>query len=67
MIDTSSRFSKACPSIPNITFPWVDGRTQSIPIGDVFALLCPYLVWFGYLLVAFAMRRAAEIIAQGMV
>ncbi|MNF12618.1 hypothetical protein D3C80_2141740 [compost metagenome] len=66
MIDTSSRFAKSCPSIPPINFPWIDGKSKSIPVGEVFALLCPYLVWFGYLVVAFATRRGAEIIAQGM-
>jgi hypothetical protein len=66
MIDTTSRFSKSCPAVPPIRFTWVDGSSHSIPVGDVFNQLCPYLIWFGYLLVAFAMRKAAEIIAQGM-
>ena len=66
MIDTSGgHFSRSCPVVPDITFPWF-GRAVAIPISTVISPLCQYLVWFGYLVVAFAMRRGAEIIAQGM-
>ena len=65
MIDTSRRFSASCPVIPDIQFTWIDGSSVSIPVSSVFEMLCPYLAWFGYILVAFAMRHAAEIVAGG--
>lgn len=64
LLDTSGRFSKACPVIPDVSFPWF-GSTQTVSLGSVSSDLCTYLQWFGYLLVAFAMRAAAEIIARG--
>lgn len=66
MIDTGSRFSKTCPVVPDIAVPWLDNTTVNIPVGDLFTQLCQYLIWLGYFVVAFAMRRAAEIIAMGM-
>lgn len=66
MIDTSSRFSNSCPVVPDWNFPWIDGQSINVPIGSVIAQFCQYLAWFGYFVVAFAMRRAAEIIAMGM-
>lgn len=65
LIDTSGRFSKACPVIPDVSFPWF-GSTQTVSLSSVSSDLCTYLQWFGYLLVAFAMRSAAEIIARGL-
>lgn len=65
MVDTSSRFSRSCPAIPDVSVPWISGSV-SIPVSSVFSQLCPYLAWFGYFVVAFAMRRGAEIVAQGM-
>jgi hypothetical protein len=65
MIDTSSRFSKVCPAIPEFSFPSIDGQSISVSMTWV-ADWCQYLVWIGYLIVAFGMRRAAEIIAGGM-
>ncbi|MEN1619306.1 attachment protein [Pseudomonas aeruginosa] len=65
LIDTSGRFSKACPVIPDVSFPWF-GSTQTVSLSSVSSDLCTYLQWFGYLLVAFAMRAAAEIIARGL-
>lgn len=66
MIDTSSRFNKTCPVVPDISFPWLDGKTVTISPAQIFTDFCQYLFWFGYFVVAFAMRRAAEIIAMGM-
>ncbi|CRO31049.1 hypothetical protein PAERUG_P19_London_7_VIM_2_05_10_01315 [Pseudomonas aeruginosa] len=65
LLDTSGRFSKACPVIPDFSFPWF-GSTQTVSLSSVSSDLCTYLQWFGYLLVAFAMRAAAEIIARGL-
>lgn len=64
MIDTSSRFSSSCPLLPTVSYSWVDGSSQNFDPN--FPALCEYLRWFGYLLVAFAMRYAAEIIAGGL-
>ncbi|MEI2336089.1 attachment protein [Pseudomonas aeruginosa] len=65
LLDTSGRFSKSCPVIPDFSFPWF-GSTQTVSLSSVSSDLCTYLQWFGYLLVAFAMRSAAEIIARGL-
>lgn len=64
MLDTSSRFSSSCPVIPSVSYKWVDGSSQSFDPN--FPGLCEYLRWMGFLLVAFAMRAAAEIIAGGL-
>ncbi|RTX00428.1 virulence factor TspB C-terminal domain-related protein, partial [Pseudomonas aeruginosa] len=65
LLDTSGRFSKACPVIPDVSFPWF-GSTQTVSLSSVSSDLCAFFQWFGYLLVAFAMRAAAEIIARGL-
>ena len=65
MIDTSSQFSGSCPVISDINFNFGQ-QVVSIPIGQIMTMICPYLGWLGYLVVAFGMRRGAEIIAQGM-
>lgn len=65
-IDTSSRFSKSCPVVPDISAPWFEGQTLTIELSDMISQFCDFLIWFGYLLVAFAMRAAAQIIANGM-
>jgi hypothetical protein len=65
-IDTSSRFSKSCPVVPDISVPWFEGQTLTIEFSDMISQFCDFLIWFGYLLVAFAMRAAAQIIANGM-
>lgn len=67
VLDTSTRFASTCPVVPPIQYTWIDGTAQSIQVNDVFSQLCPYLSWMGYLVVAFAMRGAAEIIARGLV
>lgn len=66
MIDTSSRFSKSCPAVADFSIPWLDGRTRTVSLSDVVSDLCTLLTFMGYFVVAFAMRRAAEIIALGM-
>ena len=65
MIDTSSTIGGSCPVLPPITFT-IKGVTKSVDFGTVMAELCKYASWFSYLMVAFAMRRAAEIVAGGM-
>jgi hypothetical protein len=65
MIDTSSTIGGSCPALPPITFTF-RGVTQRVEFGTVMAELCKYAGWFSYLMVAFAMRRAAEIVAGGM-
>ncbi|MGU1064934.1 attachment protein [Pseudomonas aeruginosa] len=65
LLDTSGRFSKSCPVIPDFSFPWF-GSTQTVSLSSVSSDLCAFFQWFGYLLVAFAMRSAAEIIARGL-
>lgn len=65
-IDTTSRFSKSCPVVPDISAPWFEGQTLTIELSDMISQFCDFLIWFGYLLVAFAMRAAAQIIANGM-
>lgn len=64
MIDTSSRFSSSCPVLPAISYKWVDGSNQNF--NPNVPGLCEFLRWMGYLMVAFAMRGAAEIIAGGL-
>lgn len=41
-------------------------QTFTIPLQDIFALICPFFVWMGFLNVAFAMWRGAEIVARGL-
>lgn len=65
MIDTSSTIGGSCPAIPPITFT-IRGVTSSVDFGIAMAEICKYASWFSFLLVAFAMRRAAEIVAGGM-
>ncbi|TRX76876.1 hypothetical protein FM069_01440 [Pseudomonas mangiferae] len=65
MLDTSGRFSRTCPVIPDLTVPFF-GNAAVIPFSSVVGQLCTFFQWFGYLMVAFAMRRAAEIIAKGL-
>lgn len=65
MIDTSSTIGGSCPAIPPITFT-IRGVTRSVDFGIAMAEICKYASWFSFLLVAFAMRRAAEIVAGGM-
>lgn len=65
MIDTSSRFTAACPVIPPVSFSWVDGTSRSLNFN--IDGLCTFLAFMGYLNVAFAMRYAAEILARGFV
>lgn len=65
-LDTSSRFSKSCPVMPDLSVAWIDGSTAKVPFSEIIDDLCAFLQWMGYLLVAFAMRGAAEIIANGM-
>lgn len=65
MIDTSSTIGGSCPALPPITFT-IRGVTKSVEFGTVMAEICKYASWFSYLMVAFAMRRAAEIVAGGM-
>lgn len=64
MIDTSSRFSSSCPVLPTIPYKWVDGSSQNF--NPNVEGLCSFLTWMGFLMVAFAMRGAAEIIAGGL-
>lgn len=64
MIDTSSRFSSSCPVLPAISYKWVDGSSQNF--NPNVPGLCEFLRWMGFLMVAFAMRGAAEIIAGGL-
>lgn len=66
MVDTSSRFSKACPVIPDIQFTWIDGSRQSLPLAEGLSNMCTVFTWLGYFVVAFAMRRGAEIVAGGL-
>ena len=65
MIDTSSTIGGSCPAIPPITFT-IQGVTSSVDFGIAMAEICKYASWFSFLLVAFAMRHAAEIVAGGM-
>ncbi len=65
MIDTSSTIGGSCPALPPITFT-IRGVTKSVEFGTVMAEICKYASWFSFLMVAFAMRRAAEIVAGGM-
>lgn len=64
MIDTSSKLSASCPVLPNLNYTWVDGSTRNLNFN--ISGLCTFLTYMGYLMVAFAMRRAAEIIATGI-
>lgn len=65
MIDTGGKFSKVCPVVPDVEVPWM-GSSFKIQFSVWVDLVCPYLAWMGYFVVAFAMRRGAEIIAGGM-
>ena len=64
MIDTSSKLSASCPVLPNLNYTWVDGSSHNLNFN--ISGLCTFLTYMGYLMVAFAMRRAAEIIATGI-
>lgn len=64
VLDTSSSISSSCPALPTLSFT-IYGQTETFSFGDWLAELCKIAAWFGYLLVAFAMRAAAEIIARG--
>ncbi|UUC47478.1 hypothetical protein NOX82_16415 [Pseudomonas citronellolis] len=65
-IDTSHRFSSACPVVPDISFEWLDGATHTVAISELINQLCQVLTWIGYFVVAFAWRAAAEIVAKGI-
>jgi hypothetical protein len=65
MIDTSSSITGSCPALPDIVFS-IGGHSGSFSFTQWMAELCKYAVWFSYLLVAFAMRGAAEIVAKGL-
>lgn len=65
MLDTSREFSASCPSIPDLSFE-MNGGQVSIGISEIINQLCSFFAWMGYVVVAFAMRAAAEIIAKGM-
>lgn len=65
MIDTTGVFSRSCPNIPDLSVPWIEG-TATIRLQEMSSNLCLFFTWMGYLIVAFAMRSAAEIIANGM-
>lgn len=65
MFDTSSTLGGgSCPVIQDLQFNY--GDTVSVPLQQLSDMICPYYVWMGYLMVAFAMWRAAEIVAKGM-
>lgn len=65
MFDTSSTLGGgSCPVIQDLTFDY--GESFSVPLQQLSDMICPYYVWMGYLMVAFAMWRAAEIVAKGM-
>ncbi|MBI6678844.1 hypothetical protein YA0024_22805 [Pseudomonas syringae] len=64
MIDTSSRFGAACPVLRTVSVPLFAGRNVSFDPNV--PGLCTFFTFMGYLMVAFAMRRAAEIIATGV-
>ena len=64
VLDTSSSISSSCPALPTLSFS-VYGKSQTFSFSDWLAELCKIAHWLGYLMVAFAMRAAAEIIARG--
>ncbi|KAA8697787.1 hypothetical protein [Pseudomonas caricapapayae] len=64
MIDTSSRFGASCPVLRTVSVPFMLGR--SVSFDPNVPGLCTFLTFMGYLMVAFAMRKAAEIIATGV-
>lgn len=64
MLDTSSSIGGGCPVLPDISFT-INGQTKSVSLSQWLGELCKYAVWFSYLLVAFAMRAAAEVVAGG--
>lgn len=66
MLDTSSTVSAGCPALPDLSFS-VAGQSDTFDFGIATDELCKYANWFSYLLVAFAMWRAAEILARGFV
>lgn len=64
VLDTSSSISSSCPALPTLSFT-IYGKSQTFSFSDWLAELCKVAHWLGYLMVAFAMRVAAEIIARG--
>jgi hypothetical protein len=65
MFDTSSTLGGgSCPTIQDLSFSY--GEDINVPLQQLSDLICPYYVWMGYLMVAFAMWRAAEIVAKGL-
>lgn len=65
MFDTSRSISGTCPAIENPSFNYGPVNID-VPFNSILSLICPYWAWMGYLLVAFSMWRAAEIVAKGM-
>lgn len=65
MFDTSRSISGTCPAIENPSFNYGPVSIE-VPFNNILSLICPYWAWMGYLLVAFSMWRAAEIVAKGM-
>lgn len=65
VLDTSSRFSSACPAFPVLSYQWIGGATSQLDLNS--PGLCTFLTFMGFLNVAFAMRAAAGIVAGGLV
>lgn len=65
VINTDSQFSASCPRLPTVQFSF-GTRTETIGFDEGIDELCKYAILLSYLMVAFAMYRAAGIIAGGM-
>lgn len=65
MFDTSRSISGSCPAVQDPKFDYGPVSIQ-IPLNSIFAMICPYFSWMGYLMIAFSMWRATEIVARGM-
>ncbi|MFS2161109.1 hypothetical protein ACCD10_27805 [Pseudomonas sp. Pseusp122] len=63
IINTSSTFGGSCPVLQTVSVPWFSGSVSFNPNVNG---LCTFLTFMGYIMVAFAMRKAAEIVADGV-
>lgn len=63
VIKTDSFLSKSCPVLPSIDIPFAQFKTR---LDFNMSGLCDFLTYLGYLNVAFALYKAAEIVGRGV-
>jgi len=63
LIKTDKIFSSSCPVLPSISIPFGQFKTE---LDFNLSGFCDFLTFLGFLNVAFALRKAAEIVGQGV-